>query len=188
VQARVIAVRGRSAVTTSNTRRVAVRSSRGHKSATRQRARPAVPPTGPCSSWRPRPRRASALRARPRRPRSGARARRPASRSRQERGSADYPDRARELHAGGMSCPKVAAELGVPFGTAKLWLWPEAQKRRRRTWFGGGSRDGSFKASNEMISSGWAYRLSRTMAIVQAMTTNATQFGTTSGRSWLAMP
>jgi hypothetical protein len=45
---------------------------------------------------------------------------------------ADYPDRARELHAQGLSCPKVAEELVVPFGTVKLWLWPDAQKRRRK--------------------------------------------------------
>lgn len=36
---------------------------------------------------------------------------------------ADYPERARELHAGGLSCPKVAAELEVPFTTAKTWIW-----------------------------------------------------------------
>lgn len=39
---------------------------------------------------------------------------------------ADYPERARELHAGGLSCPKVAEELGVPFATAKWWIWPPA--------------------------------------------------------------
>jgi hypothetical protein len=35
----------------------------------------------------------------------------------------DYPQRARELHASGSSCPKVAAELDVPFATAKWWIW-----------------------------------------------------------------
>lgn len=39
---------------------------------------------------------------------------------------ADYPDRARELHADGLSCPTVAEELGVPFATAKTWIWPVA--------------------------------------------------------------
>lgn len=39
---------------------------------------------------------------------------------------AEYPDRARELHGQGLSCPRVAAELGIPFGTAKSWIWPVA--------------------------------------------------------------
>jgi hypothetical protein len=39
---------------------------------------------------------------------------------------AEAPDRQ------GLSCPKVAAEVGVPWTTVKSWLWPEAQKRRRR--------------------------------------------------------
>ena len=40
---------------------------------------------------------------------------------------ADFPAQARELHASGLSCPQVAAKLGVPFGTAKLWIWPASQ-------------------------------------------------------------
>ena len=43
---------------------------------------------------------------------------------------ADYPDRAPELHANGLSCPKVAEELGVPFATAKFWIWPPATPAR----------------------------------------------------------
>lgn len=42
-----------------------------------------------------------------------------------------YPARARELHAEGLSCPKVAEELGVPFATAKFWIWPPATPARR---------------------------------------------------------
>lgn len=50
----------------------------------------------------------------------------------------DYPERARMLHAQGLSCPKVAEQLEVPFGTAKSWIWAESQtwahrKARRQT-------------------------------------------------------
>ena len=48
---------------------------------------------------------------------------------------ADYPAKARELHAAGLSCPKVAAELDVPWTTVKSWLWPaghEPRKQRRK--------------------------------------------------------
>jgi hypothetical protein len=41
---------------------------------------------------------------------------------------------ARELHAGGLTCKQVAQRLGVPFATAKCWIWPashEAQKQKR---------------------------------------------------------
>jgi hypothetical protein len=39
-------------------------------------------------------------------------------------------ERARELHATGLSCPKVPAELDVPLATAKSWLWPRDQLAR----------------------------------------------------------
>jgi hypothetical protein len=41
---------------------------------------------------------------------------------------------ARELHAGGLTCRQVAHQLGVPFATAKRWIWPashETQKQKR---------------------------------------------------------
>ena len=40
---------------------------------------------------------------------------------------------ARRLHAGGLSMPEVARRLGVPYATAKSWIWPasEAEKQRR---------------------------------------------------------
>jgi hypothetical protein len=43
----------------------------------------------------------------------------------------ELAEQARELHADGLSCPKVAAKMGVPFGTMKTWLWPPQRDRNR---------------------------------------------------------
>jgi hypothetical protein len=31
-----------------------------------------------------------------------------------------------------LSCPKVAERLGVPFGTAKMWIWADSQTWEKR--------------------------------------------------------
>jgi hypothetical protein len=39
-------------------------------------------------------------------------------------------EEARQLHAEGLTCPQVAARLGVPFPTVKCWLWNTTEKKR----------------------------------------------------------
>jgi len=51
-----------------------------------------------------------------------------------------------------LSCPKVADELGVPFATAKSWIWEGSQtcakrKTRRQRAEAAGERDPRFKAT-----------------------------------------
>jgi hypothetical protein len=46
------------------------------------------------------------------------------SQSRRQKWPDDYPARDRELHAQGLSCPAVAEQLDVPFGTINLSLRP----------------------------------------------------------------
>jgi hypothetical protein len=46
---------------------------------------------------------------------------------------------ARELHAAGLTCRMVAQRLGVPFATAKSWIWPAGHERKNQL---GGSGSG----------------------------------------------
>jgi hypothetical protein len=39
-------------------------------------------------------------------------------------------EEARRLHAEGLTCPQVAARLGVAFPTVKSWLWNTTEKKR----------------------------------------------------------
>jgi orotate phosphoribosyltransferase-like protein len=44
----------------------------------------------------------------------------------------EFPERARELHKSGLTCQETADQLGVPFATAKSWIWPAGHGRYKQ--------------------------------------------------------